>query len=62
VLLLTTHFIMLSKNLLYTAVTRGRRLVVLISDPRALELALSRHRLGERRTHLADRLKVAARS
>jgi len=60
VLLLTTHFIMLSKNLLYTAVTRGRRLVVLISDPRALELALSRHRQEERRTRLADRLRVAA--
>jgi exodeoxyribonuclease V alpha subunit len=61
ILLLTTHFIMLSKNLLYTAVTRGRRLVVLVSDPRALELALSRHRQGERRTHLADRLRAAAR-
>ncbi len=54
--LLTTHFMMLSKNLLYTAVTRGRRLVVLVCDPRALELALSRRRDGERRTGLAARL------
>jgi exodeoxyribonuclease V alpha subunit len=38
--LLTTHFVMLSKNLLYTAVTRGKRLVVLVCDPRALELAV----------------------
>ncbi len=44
--LLTTHFVMLSKNLLYTAVTRGKRLVVLVCDPRALELALSRGRPG----------------
>ncbi len=29
--LLTTHFVMLSKNLLYTAVTRGKRLVVLVA-------------------------------
>jgi exodeoxyribonuclease V alpha subunit len=54
--LLTTHFVMLSKNLLYTAVTRGKRLVVLVSDPRALELALSRRRRDERRTRLASRL------
>jgi len=38
---LTSHFVMLSKNLLYTAVTRGKRLVVLVSDPRALRIALS---------------------
>jgi exodeoxyribonuclease V alpha subunit len=36
--LLTTHFVMLSRNLLYTAVTRARRLCVLVADPRALEL------------------------
>ena len=58
--LLTTHFVMLSKNLLYTAVTRGKRLVVLVSDPRALELALSRQRRGERRTRLASRLAAGA--
>ena len=39
--LLTSHFVMLSRNLLYTAVTRGKRLVVLVADPRALRLALS---------------------
>jgi exodeoxyribonuclease V alpha subunit len=38
---LTTHFVMLTKNLLYTAVTRGKRLVVLVADPRALRIALS---------------------
>lgn len=54
--LLMGHFMMLSRNLLYTAVTRGKRLVVLVSDPRALELALSRRRDGERRTRLAARL------
>jgi exodeoxyribonuclease V alpha subunit len=54
--LLTTHFVMLSKNLLYTAVTRGKRLVVLVCDPRALELALSQRRREDRRTRLAVRL------
>ncbi len=56
--LLTTHFVMLSKNLLYTAVTRGKRLVVLVADPRAVELALSRGRREERRTGLAQRLQA----
>jgi exodeoxyribonuclease V alpha subunit len=54
--LLTTHFVMLSKNLLYTAVTRGKRLVVLVCDPRALEIALSQRRREERRTRLGPRL------
>jgi exodeoxyribonuclease V alpha subunit len=56
--LLTTHFVMLSKNLLYTAVTRGKRLVVLVYDPRALDLALSGRRREERRTHLAGRMRA----
>jgi exodeoxyribonuclease V alpha subunit len=38
--LLTSHFVMLSKNLVYTAVTRGKCLVVLVADPRALRRAL----------------------
>ncbi len=54
--LLTTHFVMLSKNLLYTAVTRGKRLVVLVCDPRALEIALSQRRREDRRTRLGPRL------
>ncbi len=57
--LLTSHFVMLSKNLLYTAVTRGKRLVVLVADPRAVELSLSRGRREERRTRLSERLARA---
>jgi exodeoxyribonuclease V alpha subunit len=57
--LLTTHFVMLSKNLLYTAVTRGKRLVVLVCDPRALEIALSQRRREDRRTRLGPRLAEA---
>jgi exodeoxyribonuclease V alpha subunit len=58
--LLTTHFVMLSKNLLYTAVTRGKRLVVLVADPRAIEIALSQRRRDERRTRLSERLAGSA--
>jgi exodeoxyribonuclease V alpha subunit len=64
--LLTSHFVMLSKNLVYTAVTRGKRLVVLVADPRALRLALadaSARRdggtLDQRQTKLALRIREA---
>ena len=56
VLLLTQHFVMLSRNLLYTAVTRGKQLVVLVTDPRALSLALAEVRKEDRKTYLAPRL------
>ncbi len=55
--ILTQHFVMLSRNLLYTAVTRGKRLVVLVADPRALSLALAEIRKEERMTRLADRIR-----
>jgi len=57
--LLTSHFVMLSKNLFYTAVTRGKRLVVLVADPRAVRTALADDRRGERRTRLEWRLRHA---
>ena len=56
VVMLSSHFVMLSRNLLYTAVTRGKRLVVLVCDPRATSLALRHARRGERRSRLAFRL------
>ncbi len=57
--LLTAHFVMLSRNLLYTAVTRARRLCVLVADPRALRLALAETRKEERLTRLSARLGAA---
>jgi exodeoxyribonuclease V alpha subunit len=57
----TTHFVMLSRNLLYTGVTRARKLCVLVADPRALRLALAETRREERLTRLAQRLRAALR-
>jgi exodeoxyribonuclease V alpha subunit len=48
---------MLSRNLVYTAVTRAKRLCVLVADPRALALALAETRREERVTRLAERLR-----
>ena len=59
--LMTGHFLMLSRNLFYTAVTRGKRLVVLVADPRAVSLALAEARKHERRTRLSARLESSAR-
>jgi exodeoxyribonuclease V alpha subunit len=54
--LVTQHYIMLQRNLLYTAMTRGQRLVVLVGSPKALRVALSNDRPMQRLTGLAARL------
>jgi len=60
--ILTTHFVMLSRNLVYTAVTRARKLCVLCADPRALRLALAETRREERATRLARRISESCRA
>lgn len=55
---LTQHYVMLSRNLVYTAVTRGKQLVVLVADPKAIDLALAETRREERRTYLGERLRL----
>lgn len=55
--LATEHYILLQRNLLYTAVTRGKQLVVLIGSPKALSIALNRENRGRRYTLLEKRLK-----
>ena len=54
--LLTTHFVMLSRNLLYTAITRARKLCVVVADPRALRLAVGEIRKEDRTTALVERI------
>lgn len=54
--ILTTHYMMLQRNLLYTAVTRARQLVVLVGQPRALALAVRNNDVMARFTGLTERL------
>jgi exodeoxyribonuclease V alpha subunit len=54
--LLTQHYTLLQRNLLYTAVTRAKRLVVLLGDRRAVAIAVKNNRVAERYTGLARRL------
>ena len=56
--LATEHYVLLERNLLYTAVTRGKKLVVIIGQPRALKIAIRNQKAVRRMTKLADRLKT----
>ncbi len=58
--LLTQHYILLQRNLLYTAVTRGRRLVVLVGTRKALALAVKNETPRLRCTALQERLRNPA--
>jgi exodeoxyribonuclease V alpha subunit len=64
--LATQHYPMLERNLLYTGVTRGKQLVVLIGQPKALAIAVRTIKSMRRLTNLAARLrqgeKVAGKS
>ncbi|MGK2856993.1 MAG: ATP-dependent DNA helicase, partial [Thermoanaerobaculia bacterium] len=51
------HFTMLQRRLLYTALTRGRRLVVLVGEKRAVEKAVESKGAGERWSRLGDLLR-----
>lgn len=53
------HFLMLQRNLLYTAVTRAKKLVVLVGQRRALATAVRQQDTRKRNTRLADRLLAA---
>lgn len=53
------HYMMLKRNLLYTAVTRGRKLVIVIGERRALETAIRAGRETRRWNKLAIRIREA---
>jgi len=55
--LLTQHYMMLQRNLLYTAITRAKRVCVLVTNPKALGIAVNNNQVAERFTALAWRLK-----
>jgi len=53
------HFVLLQRNLLYTAITRGRKLVVIIGSKKALLTALNNDSPQRRLSRLADRLMAS---
>jgi len=53
----TQHYMMLQRNLLYTAVTRGKQLVVIVGSRRAMQIAVRRQDTRRRYTLLPARLQ-----
>jgi exodeoxyribonuclease V alpha subunit len=54
--IMTQHFVLLQRNLLYTAITRGKNLVILVGTKKALNIALKNNKPTERLSGLAFRL------
>lgn len=55
--ILTQHYLMLQRNLLYTGVTRAQKMVVLVGSKQAIAMAVHNNRIASRNTRLAKRLQ-----
>lgn len=53
---LTQHYVLLQRNLIYTGVTRGKKLVILVGASKALTIAIKNNKMQKRFTYLAQRL------
>ncbi|MDK2934575.1 MAG: exodeoxyribonuclease alpha subunit [Clostridiales bacterium] len=56
----TQHYMMLQRNLLYTCVTRAKKILVLIGTKKAIGIAVSNNKIQHRNTLLAKRLQLSA--
>ena len=54
--ILTQHYVLLQRNLIYTAITRGRKLVVMVGTKKALAIGVKNDKTQKRYTRLNDRL------
>jgi exodeoxyribonuclease V alpha subunit len=57
--ILTQHYLLLQRNLIYTAITRGRILVIMVGTRKALAMAVGNSKPQRRFTHLQERLAAA---
>ncbi len=55
----TQHYMMLKRNLVYTGITRGKRLVVLVGQKRALAIAVKGQQVERRWSKLQERLRAS---
>ncbi|WP_320042209.1 ATP-dependent RecD-like DNA helicase [uncultured Desulfobacter sp.] len=60
--LTTAHFPLLQRNLLYTAMTRGKFLVIIVGSTQAFKTAFDNNRTALRRSGLKDRLKIGLKT
>ena len=54
--LTTQHYVMLQRNLLYTAITRAKQMIVIVGTSKALKLAIANDKVAQRYTTLKERL------
>ncbi|WP_255558832.1 SF1B family DNA helicase RecD2 [Horticoccus luteus] len=57
--LLKAHFMMLQRNLIYTAITRGRKKVFIVGEPAAYAMAVRNNESKQRYTHLREKIAAA---
>jgi len=57
----TSHYLLLHRSILYTAVTRGKKLVVIVGSRKALAMAIRNFRVEKRNTGLMEKLAAMAR-
>jgi len=55
---LTQHYVLLQRNLLYTGITRGKKMVVLVGTKKAIAIAIRNNKPQKRYTLLKDRLST----
>ena len=55
--ILMTHYVMLQRNLVYTGITRAKRLLVIVGTKKALSLAVRNVTVTRRNTMLKERLR-----
>lgn len=54
----TQHYMLLQRNLLYTAITRGKKMVILLGTPKAIAIAVRKAESGQRISLLRERLQL----
>lgn len=57
----TVHYPLLQRNLLYTGITRGRQLVVVVGSRKALSIAIANNQMRKRNSGLGERIKKGVR-
>lgn len=56
--MMTQHYVMLQRNLIYTALTRARNLCIFVGSPKAVFIAVRNDQALQRYSHLAQLLKI----
>ena len=59
--IVTQHYILLQRNLIYTAVTRGKKLVVIVGSRKAMAIGINNNKTRQRYTRLHHRLSPASK-